>query len=86
MRRAIVNFKWLALTDIKVPVARHARAKKLAKEWTAAKVLETWAKSAWAKKIAVKVAKAGTTDFERFQIKVKKQEISAKARKTLKVA
>ena len=86
VRRSIVNFKWLALTDLKVNVARNARAKKLTKEWKAADVQALWAKSAWAKKIAVKAAKAATTDFDRFQIKVQKQKISAGARKALKVA
>ena len=83
VRRQIINFKWVALTDMKVKVSRNARQKTLTKEWAAAEVSSTWAKSAWAKKLAAKKAKAATTDFDRFQDKLKKQAVSAFARTKL---
>ncbi len=85
VRRQIINFKWVALTNLKVKVSRNARQKKLSKEWAEAKVQEQWSASSWAKKISAKKAKAATTDFDRFQIKETKQKISAGARKALKV-
>lgn len=86
MRRQIINFKWVALTDLKVAVARNARQAKLTKEWAAAGVQAAWEKTAWAKKLAGKAAKASLTDFGRFELKLKKQKASAAARKKLDVA
>ncbi len=77
--------KWLALTDIKVQCARNARAKSLTAAWEKEGALAKWAASAWAKKIAAKAAKANSTDFERFQTKVKKQKLRADVAKKLKV-
>jgi large subunit ribosomal protein L14e len=84
--RHVINFKWVALTDLKVAVARNARQAKLVKEWKEADVVAEFAKSAWSKKIAAKKAKAASTDFDRFKIKVAKQKASAAARKKLGVA
>ena len=50
----------------------------LTKAWTTFKALEKWQNSAWGKKLAARAAKAATTDFERFEIKQKKQSISKK--------
>ena len=78
MRRATVNFKWLALTDFTVKVARNAKQASLTKAWEAAGVLAAWAGTAWAKKIAAKAAKAGLTDFGRFQAKEAKSALRKK--------
>ncbi len=84
MARQVISFKWLALTDYKVAVARGARQAKLTKEWTAAKVLEQWKASAWGKKAAAKAAKAATTDFQRFQAKVALQKRNAAVKAKVK--
>jgi len=83
VRRHIINFKWLRLTDIKVASARNARQKSLAAAWTAAKALDAWKATAWAKKIAAKQAKAALTDFGRFQAAQKKKGVMAKVRAKL---
>jgi len=74
------------LTDFTVKVSRNARQKTLTREWAASGVLAAWKATSWAKKIAAKKAKAGLTDFGRFQAKVAKQAVAAKVRKTLGVA
>ncbi len=77
--------KWLALTDIKVPVARNARSKSLVAAWEKEGAEGKWKGSAWAKKIAAKAAKAGATDFERFVKKTEKQKLRVKVLKALKI-
>ena len=86
VRRAIVNFKWLSLTDLTVKVARNARQKSLKAAWAAGKVQEAWAATAWAKKIASKAAKAALTDFGRFQAKAKASALRKKVVAKLGVA
>jgi large subunit ribosomal protein L14e len=81
VKRQIVNFKWLALTDIVVKVTRNAKQKTLTKAWEAAKVQETWKATAWAKKIASKAVKAAATDLDRFKLKLQKQKLGAKLKK-----
>ena len=76
VRRQLINFKWIALTDMKVNVGRNARQKKLTTEWKAAKVQDLWAASSWGKKLAAQIAKAGQTDFGRFQAKIARQKRS----------
>ena len=85
VRREVIALKWLALTDIKVGAARNARAKSLTAAWEKEGALAKWTGSAWAKKIAAKAAKASSTDFQRFQAKVKKQNLRKAVAKKLKV-
>lgn len=80
VRRQVINIKWIALTDLKVKVARNARQKTLNKEWAAAGIQEKWAASAWAKKLATKAAKAKLNDFQRFQAKVAGQALAKKVK------
>ena len=82
--RHIINLKWVALTDLKVAVARNARQKKLNTEWTKADTLNKWAATAWAKKLAGKKAKSAATDFERFTIKARKQTVAKKVKAAMK--
>lgn len=84
MRRQIINFKWVALTDLKVKVSRNARQKTLTKAWTEAGVQAKWEASGWAKKLAAKTAKAGQTDLDRFKAKLSQQKVRAAVRKQLK--
>jgi len=82
--REIVPMKWVALTDFKVDAKRNAKAKQLAKAWADAGVAAGWAKSAWGKKVAAKVAKPKVTDFQRFEAQLKAQEVAKKVRKAVK--
>jgi len=77
--------KWLALTDFKVNVAKNAKEGSLTTAWKQSNVLESWGKSAWAKKIAAKEVKSKSTDFERFNAKKAKQAQRKKVLKTLKI-
>jgi large subunit ribosomal protein L14e len=85
VRRHIINFKWLRLTDIKVAIARNARQTSLEKAWETAGALAAWKKTSWAKKIAAKAVKAASTDFGRFKVKLAKKGVLAKVKKALKV-
>jgi len=84
VRRQVINFKWIALTDHVVEAPRNARAKTLAAAWAKAGTMDKWAKSAWAKKAEAKKAKAASTDMQRFQAKVKQQRIMAAVKKSVK--
>jgi large subunit ribosomal protein L14e len=93
VKRQVINFKWLQLTDLKaagfvdgkaIGIARNARQKTLTKVWTALDLKNKFAKSSWGKKIAAKAAKAESTDFSRFQAKTKKRATAAAVAKKLK--
>ena len=78
-RRAVVNFKWLSLTDLKVDkLPRNARAATLVKAWKEQGLAAKWAASSWGKRLAKKAAKAELTDFGRFKAKVAKQTAAKK--------
>lgn len=82
--RQVINFKWIALTDLKVKVARNARQKTLAAAWKEADTKAKFEGSAWGKKLASKAAKAKQTDFQRFQARLTKQTVMAKVNKAIK--
>jgi large subunit ribosomal protein L14e len=84
VRRQVINFKWISLTDFKVEINRNARQKGLTAAWKSADTLAKFQASAWGRKVASKVARAATTDFERFEAKVKKQAVMKKVRAAIK--
>lgn len=84
VRRHVINFKWIALTDFTVDAPRNARQKTLEGAWKTAQVKAKWEASAWGKKLAAKSAKLALTDFQRFEAKVKKQTAMKKVRASLK--
>lgn len=86
VKRQTINFKWVALTDFTVAVGRNARQKTLTAAWKKADVAAKWAATAWAKKLAAKVAKAGETDLQRFVAKIAKQKLQKSVRAKLAVA
>jgi large subunit ribosomal protein L14e len=81
--RQVINFKWVALTDYKVKVGRNARQSTLVKAWKEADVQAKWAASAWGKKVAGKITKAASTDFDRFKAKVAHQKVMKKVQAKL---
>ena len=73
--RQPLQFRRMALTDIKVKVSRSARAKQLKSAWTKEDVLGQWAKTSWAKKVAKKTLRANSTDFSRFQTMLARKKV-----------
>merc|ERR1719263_1129416 len=81
--------KRLSLTDMTCKIPRAAREKTLKKALEADGVMAKWAASAWAKKLKVKEAKKGMTDFDRFKLyqakKKRSKIVKAALKKKLKV-
>ena len=73
--RHALNFKWMALTDIKVKLSRGARTKYVRKAFEDEQVETKWSQTAWAKRIGRFQRRAELTDFERFKVKVLKQKV-----------
>jgi large subunit ribosomal protein L14e len=80
VRRQVINFKWLSLTDFVVPVSRNARQKTLTAAWKAADVQKKWAATSWAKRVASRKAKLAQTDLDRYKTKVAKQRVAKAVR------
>jgi large subunit ribosomal protein L14e len=64
--RRVINFKRLALTDIKLDIPRLAKKKVLSEALSTADVFSSFEKSAWGQKLAKRQQKTQLTDFERF--------------------
>lgn len=79
--RHALNFKWMALTDLKVKLPRGARSKYVRKAFEDEQVESKWSQTAWAKRIARFQRRAELTDFERFKVKVLKQKKSQAVRR-----
>ena len=73
--RHALNFKWMALTDLKVKLPRGARSKYVRKAFEDENVEDNWSKTAWAKRIARFERREMLTDFDRFKIKQLKQKV-----------
>jgi len=73
VRRQVINFKRLSLTDFKVKISRSIRSHGLAKALQKGELLKKWNQSAWAKKIQQRKARASLTDFGRFKVMVLKK-------------
>ena len=72
--RQIIPFKRIALTDLKVPISKNARQKRLTEAWEAKNILAKWENTTWAKKLAAKKKRASLNDFERFQLMVARKQ------------
>ena len=73
--RHALNFKWMALTDIKVNLARGARSKYVRKAFEDEQVETKWSQTTWAKRLARFQRRAELTDLDRFKVKVLKQKV-----------
>lgn len=71
-----MNFNKLWLTDFKINVSQSAREKQVKKRFIEGDILAKWEKTSWAKKIAMKKRRKTLTDFDRFKLKVLKQQKS----------
>lgn len=80
------SLKRLSLTDFKVDVPRGVRPVALKKAVEDSGVLKKWEASSWARKLQQRKRRAQLTDFERFKVKVLKQQRRGHINKALKVA
>ncbi|KNC84523.1 hypothetical protein SARC_03269 [Sphaeroforma arctica JP610] len=77
VKRQMVSFKRLSLTNLKVEGFVHsATAKIVKKQWEACEIEKKWTESTWAKKLAQREARANTTDFQRFQVMINRKKRS----------
>ena len=74
VRRQVISFTRIALTDHTVKIQRNARQKCLKAKWAEAEVLDKWNASSWAKKLATKKKRASLSDFDRFKVLVAKKQ------------
>mmetsp|Transcript_19260 Transcript_19260/g.33234 ORF Transcript_19260/g.33234 Transcript_19260/m.33234 type:complete len:144 (+) Transcript_19260:38-469(+) len=81
--RRVVNFKRLALTDMKIDLPRLASKKVVTAKFAEADVLAKFASSAWGKKLAKQSSKAAMTDFDRFKAAVTKSKKARTVRKVI---
>jgi large subunit ribosomal protein L14e len=77
VKRQLIPFKRLELTDFTVEILRNAREKTLTKALKDADVIAKWEASAWSKKLESKRKRASTNDFDRFKVMVAKKQRSA---------
>jgi len=74
VKRQMIPFKHLRLTNIKVNIQRQPREKTLKKAWADADVLAKWESSAPGQKIAKRTTRANLSDFDRFKVMVLRKQ------------
>merc|ERR1711933_316695 len=84
IQRQVIPLTWISLTDLKCNIGRGARVKNVKKAMAKESIMEKWAKTNWAKKIAAREAKKSLTDFERFQLQFAKSKVNKEVKKTMK--
>ena len=72
-----MNFNNLQLTDFKINISRSAREKQLRKAYDDANISTKWEQTSWAKRIAQKARKQQLSDFDRFKLRVLRQQVGA---------
>lgn len=70
-----MSFNKLWLTDFKIRISHSAREKQVRKRFEEGEILAKWEKTSWAKKIAMRKKRKMLTDFDRFKLKVLKQQV-----------
>merc|ERR1712154_752978 len=73
VKRQVVPFKQLHLTEHVIKIGHSARTGSVKKAWDAAEITQKWEASTWAKKLASRQRRALVTDFERFKLMKAKQ-------------
>ncbi|KAJ1692421.1 hypothetical protein LUZ63_009119 [Rhynchospora breviuscula] len=68
MVRCQINFKRLALTDIKIDIPKVPNKKTLVAAMEAADVKNRWENSSWGRKLIVQKRRASLNDFDRFKV------------------
>eukprot|EP00123_Amoebidium_parasiticum_P000948 comp11901_c1_seq1/m.6548 comp11901_c1_seq1/g.6548 ORF comp11901_c1_seq1/g.6548 comp11901_c1_seq1/m.6548 type:complete len:136 (-) comp11901_c1_seq1:78-485(-) len=77
VKRQVLPFKRMSLTDYTVEITRSTRSGHVKKAFEKAEIAAKWEKSAWAKKLATRKARASLTDFDRFKVMVLRKKRSA---------
>lgn len=75
VRRQAMNFNKLWLTDFMIQISPSAREKQVKKRLVEGDILAKWEKTSWAKKITMQKRRRALTDFDRFKLKVLKQQV-----------
>ncbi len=73
--RGIVNFKRLAITDLKVGIQRGARSKTVEKLFKEADIASKWGKTTWAKRTEARTKRVAMNDFDRFKAMLAKKNV-----------
>ncbi len=76
VERQAISFSKLCLTDFKVVISRSAREKQVRKAFLSADIGTKWEKTTWAQRIAKKARRQQLTDFDRFKLRVLRQQAS----------
>ena len=84
VKRQVISYKKISLTDHKAAIQRNARAKSLKAAWAADDILAKWEGSSLAKKLADKKKRSNLTDFDRFKVMVAKKQKSSIIAKKMK--
>merc|ERR1712025_1156061 len=77
----------LNLTDLKISIPHGARGGAVKKAYEKAGIDDAFAKTAWSKKLEAKKRRAQLNDFDRFKVKIVKQQkarLIKKAKASLK--
>jgi hypothetical protein len=77
VQRQVISLKRLALTPIKLKIGRGSRTKALVKAIKEQDMEGKWAKTAWARKLALRQKRASATDFDRFKLMVARRTVRA---------
>lgn len=70
VKRQVLSYKRMSLTDLKIALKRGTRAKHLRKCVEAEQLVSKWNATEFAQKLASKERRANLNDFERFQASV----------------
>lgn len=76
VKRQAISFSKLSLTDFKISISRSAREKQVRKAYEAAEVNQKWEQTAWARRISKKARRQQLTDFDRFKLRVLRQQVT----------
>mmetsp|Transcript_8240 Transcript_8240/g.24771 ORF Transcript_8240/g.24771 Transcript_8240/m.24771 type:complete len:137 (+) Transcript_8240:64-474(+) len=84
VKRQLIPYKQIQLTDLKLPVKRGARSGIVKKHFEAEGAAEKFNKSGWGKKMEMRAKRASLTDFDRFKVMVLRKKRAAAVNKKFK--
>lgn len=73
--RGKLNFKHMAITNIKVDIARSPKTATVGAAIVKADVAGQWAASSWGKKLAAQAKRAARSDFDRFNTMILRKKV-----------
>ena len=84
LRRQVINFRRISLTDLTVKIERNARQKTVKKAFEEGEIKAKWEGSAWASKLAKQQVRAKLNDFDRFKLMVARKQKAVIVNKKVK--